>query len=82
MKKISLIIPLYKKKEFIEAVLESINFQTYRNFEVIVTEDDNTLGEFIKNLQKTLNYNLIHVQQEDLGYRRNTALNNGVKIST
>lgn len=82
MKKISLIIPVYKKKEFIRIVLESINFQTYRNFEVIVAEDDNTLEEFIKILQKKLNYNLIHVQQEDLGYRRSTALNNGVKIST
>lgn len=82
MKKISLIIPIYKKKEFIEAVLHSINFQTYKNFEVIVTEDDNSLGKFIKDLQKNLNYKLIHIQQEDKGYRRNTALNNGVKIST
>ena len=80
--KISLIIPIYKKKEFIEAVLESINYQTYKNFEVMVTEDDNTLGDFIKNLRSKLNYKLIHVQQEDLGYRRNTALNNGVKNSS
>ncbi|MCF2612355.1 glycosyltransferase [Fusobacterium perfoetens] len=80
--KISLIIPIYKKKEFIEAVLESINYQTYRNFEVIVTEDDNTLGNFIDTLKSKLNYKLIHVQQADLGYRRNTALNNGVKNSS
>lgn len=82
MEKISLIIPVYKKKEFIEAVLETINFQTYKNFEVIVAEDDNTLGGFIKEVKKKLNYKLIHVQQEDIGYRRNTALNNGVKAST
>ena len=79
--KISLIIPIYKKKDFIEAVLESINYQTYRNFEVIVAEDDNTLKSFINNLRNKVNYKLIHVQQEDLGYRRNTALNNGVKNS-
>lgn len=80
--KISLIIPIYKKKDFIEAVLESINYQTYRNFEVMVTEDDNTLGDFINNLRSKLNYKLTHIQQEDLGYRRNTALNNGVKNSS
>lgn len=80
--KISLIIPIYKKKEFIEAVLESINYQTYKNFEVIVAEDDNTLENFINNLRNKVNYKLIHVQQEDLGYRRNTALNNGVKNSS
>lgn len=79
--RISLIIPIYKKKDFIEAVLESINYQTYRNFEVIVAEDDNTLENFINNLRNKVNYKLIHVQQEDLGYRRNTALNNGVKNS-
>jgi len=80
--RISLIIPIYKKKEFIELALKSINRQTYKNFEVIITEDDNTLKEFIDDLRKDLNYKLIHVQQEDLGYRRNTALNNGLKVSS
>lgn len=61
--------------------MESINYQTYKNFEIIVAEDDNTLGDFINNLRNKVNYKLIHVQQEDLGYRRNTALNNGVKNS-
>lgn len=82
MVKISLIIPIYKKKEFIEAVLESINYQTYKNFEVIVAEDDNTLGKFIEDLKQRLNYKIIHVQQEDEGYQRNKALNNGLKVST
>lgn len=80
--KISLIIPAYKKTNFLEAVLESINYQTYKNFEVIVAEDDDTLGEFIENIKKRLNYTLFHVQQKDEGYQRNKALNNGVKIST
>lgn len=79
--KISLIIPIYKRKDFIEAVLESINYQTYRNFEVIVAEDDNTLGDFINNLRSKLNYKLIHVQQEDKGFRKNKILNKGTKIS-
>lgn len=62
--------------------MESINYQTYRNFEVIVAEDDDTLGEFVNNLKDRLNYRLIHVHQEDLGYRRNTALNNGIRNSS
>ncbi|WP_304206469.1 glycosyltransferase [Fusobacterium perfoetens] len=80
--KISLIIPAYKKIDFLEAVLESINYQTYRNFEVIVAEDDNTLEEFIQTIRKKLNYTLFHIQQKDEGYQRNKALNNGVKISS
>lgn|GEM_PF-6934808 len=47
-------------KKFIKIILDLINLETYRNFEVIVTEDDNTLGTFIKKL----NYNLIHVSKK------------------
>lgn len=82
MVKISLIIPIYKKKEFIEAVLESINYQTYKNFEVIVAEDDNTLGKFIEDLKQRLNYKIIHVQQEDKGFRKNRILNKAIKLSS
>lgn len=80
--KISLIIPIYKKVDFIETTLETINNQTFRDFEVIVTEDDNTLGEFIDNIKKNLNYPLIHIQQEDEGYQRNKALNNALKVAS
>lgn len=79
--KISLIIPAYKRIDFLEAVLESINYQTYKNFEVIIAEDDNTLSKFIENIKKRLNYTIFHVQQEDKGYQRNKALNNGVRIA-
>ena len=82
--KISLIIPVYKKIDFLDRVLDSIKHQVYKNFEVIITEDDNSLKvkEYLNKKIKSLNYKLIHKSQEDLGYRRNTALNKGVLVSS
>jgi glycosyltransferase involved in cell wall biosynthesis len=36
---ISICIPVYKRTEFLKRLLDSINIQTYKNFEVIVTDD-------------------------------------------
>jgi glycosyltransferase involved in cell wall biosynthesis len=36
---ISICIPVYKRTEFLKRLLDSINIQVYKNFEVIVTDD-------------------------------------------
>ena len=38
---ISIVIPYYKKSEFIETTIQSILKQTYKNFEIIIVYDDN-----------------------------------------
>tara|TARA_B100002019_G_C21121447_1_gene523540 strand:- start:136 stop:882 length:747 start_codon:yes stop_codon:yes gene_type:complete len=50
---ISVIIPYYKKKNFIEDTLKSIINQTYQNFEVIIVDDELSL-ESKQVLQKVL----------------------------
>ena len=82
--KISLVIPVYKRIDFLDRVLDSIKYQTYKNFEVIVAEDDNSLKvkEYINKKVSSLNYKLIHVSQEDLGFRKNTVLNKAVLKSS
>lgn len=40
MELISVIIPFYKKKKFIEKTIESVFNQTYNNFEIIIIYDD------------------------------------------
>lgn len=48
---ISICIPAYKQVEFLKRLLESISIQTFRDFEVVVTDDsnDDTVYELIKN---------------------------------
>ena len=39
MKKVSIVIPLYKSEKFLPKLLESIRSQTYSNLEVILVDD-------------------------------------------
>jgi glycosyltransferase involved in cell wall biosynthesis len=38
--KVSLIIAVYKRVDFLELIFKSIEKQTFRNFQVIIAEDD------------------------------------------
>ena len=48
---ISIIIPVYNSKKFIKETLQSIENQTYKNYEIILVDDCSTDGTF-KLLQK------------------------------
>ena len=44
---VSIIIPYYKKQKFINKTIHSVLNQTYRNFEIIIVNDEP--GHFQKN---------------------------------
>ena len=46
MKLISIIMPYYKKKAFIGAAINSVLFQSYKKFELIIIYDDENLEDF------------------------------------
>lgn len=48
---ISICIPAYKRLHYLERLFRSIEIQTYKNYEVIITDDspDDTVKEFIYN---------------------------------
>ena len=52
--KVSVIMPYFHKKEFIEASIYSVLSQTFENFEIIIIYDDTSQDdfEFIKDLEK------------------------------
>jgi len=53
---ISICIPAYKRTDYIKRLLESVTIQTYKNFEVIVTDDspDNSIEEFCSSYKYIL----------------------------
>lgn len=78
MYKASLIISIYKNTVFLKAVLDSLAFQTEKNFEVIISEDGCSpdVERFISNYSFSNDYQ--HITQEDIGWRKNRALNRAI----
>jgi cellulose synthase/poly-beta-1,6-N-acetylglucosamine synthase-like glycosyltransferase len=80
----SLIIPYYKDIPALELILTALNNQSAKgDFEVIIAEDNNAPETilFIEKIRPLLLYPLQHIAQEDIGYRRAKALNNGIRIA-
>ena len=82
--KVSIIIAVYKDIEALELIFESLNYQTYKNFEIVVAEDGQSsiMEKFIKESKNKYNFNIIHTTQEDIGVRKSKSQNNGIKAST
>ncbi|HTG66161.1 MAG TPA: glycosyltransferase [Flavobacterium sp.] len=81
MKKVALIISVYKNTRDLEVVLRSLEQQSYKDVQVIISEDGNSneMKEFVTNYKGGLDLN--HLTQEDVGWRKNIALNNAIKYT-
>lgn len=76
--KTTIIISVYKNVKALKLVLDSILNQSIKVDEIIISEDGNS--DAMKEFIATLNIkNLIHLTQEDLGWRKNIALNNSIR---
>ena len=81
---ISLIISFYKRLDFLELIFQSLDKQSYRNFEVIIAEDNNDpqTVEFINKARIIKTYGIQHVSHEDIGFRKTRILNTAVKTAS
>ncbi|HEX4373438.1 MAG TPA: glycosyltransferase [Puia sp.] len=83
--KISLVISFYKRIDFLELILMALERQEYKNFEVIIAEDDNfpETKKFLEQISKTLSFEILHVyQKEDRGFRKNEMLNKAITVAS
>lgn len=83
MEKISVIVTVYNRFEYVRNVLVSLLHQTLLPDEVIFADDGSKddLGEYLKNLIKECPFKIKHVLQEDNGFRLARSRNNGVKAA-
>lgn len=80
---VSLIISFYKNVEFLIPVLISIEQQSFRDFEVIISDDGSPL-EVVKEVDKLLSsfsFDYQHIWLEKLGFRKTIMLNKSVVAS-
>jgi glycosyltransferase involved in cell wall biosynthesis len=70
---VSIIIPMHNAAKYIETCMDSVYQQTYRNFEVIVANDDST-DDSVKLLAKYSNVRLLNVKYRNVSKTRNHAI--------
>jgi len=83
--KVTIVISYYKALDNLVIILNALNSQSDKNFEVIVSEDDfnEKTIQFIKETAPTLEFKIHHIyQKEDLGFRKNIMLNRAILTCT
>lgn len=82
--KCSFIISVYKDTDSLELILESLARQTVKPDEVIISEDGDSIEMaqyFASAKERFSRLDLVHLSQEDIGWRKNIALNRAIMAS-
>ena len=79
--KVSVIVTLYKDLSALKVVLDALSRQTYKNFEVVIAEDDDyhESMEFLKDYEYL---NIVHVSQPDTGRNKVIIQNKAICIAS
>lgn len=74
---ISVIVSIYKNLDNLDLILLGLANQTFKDFEVIVSEDNDSIDtiNFLTNARKRFDFEIKHVSQEDIGFRKTKILN-------
>jgi glycosyltransferase involved in cell wall biosynthesis len=78
--KISVILSTYNAVAWLEKVLWGYNFQSFKDFEVVIADDGSgpETRELIGRMRNEVGYELIHVWQEDDGFQKSKILNKAI----
>ena len=80
MIKSSIIISFYNKIEYLEFILISLENQHFKDFEIIIADDGSSqnIVEELEPLFKKVSFPVLHIWQDDLGFRKNKILNQAI----
>ena len=80
-KKISVIVPVYNRLEHLRALCICLIKQEEQPYELIISDDGSSekITDFIGDLLPKMKFKVKHIYQQDLGFRKTRALNNGVR---
>lgn len=82
MTRVSIITPTYNRPEHIESLLETLRAQTFKNFEIIISDDGSSDSPYsvVKKFESTLNVKYIR-QGRKRPFNESEARNLGIKLS-
>lgn len=78
--KLSVIITTYNSEEWLHKVLVGYSVQTVTDFEIVIADDGSTskVKEVLAFFSTKFQYPIVHVWQEDLGFRKSEILNKAI----
>jgi glycosyltransferase involved in cell wall biosynthesis len=78
--RVSLIVAVYKDIDALDLIIQALKTQTYKIFEVVIVEDNNSsvMKNYISQLK---DLDVKHTSQKDQGIRKTRSLNNGILAS-
>ena len=81
--KASVIMSTYNSEEWLEKVIWGFSVQTETDFEIIVADDGSNPGTkaLLDSLKDLIQIPLVHVWQEDIGFRKSEILNKAIVAS-
>ncbi len=82
--RISVIVAVYNRGDFVRRCLDSLNEQSHRPSEVVLCDDgseEDIIGA-VRDMAGSLAYSIVYVRQEHRGFRLAKSKNNGVRHST
>ncbi|WP_299112771.1 glycosyltransferase family 2 protein [uncultured Winogradskyella sp.] len=81
--KASVIISTYNQPEWLRLVLYSYHLQSAKCFEIIIADDgsDNNTKTVIEDFKNKTDLKVVHVWQEDDGFRKTEILNKAILVS-
>lgn len=81
--KLSVIITTYNSEEWLEKVLFGYSVQTEKDFEIIIADDGSTneTKKIIDKLSHLFQFPILHIWQEDKGFRKSRILNKAIVAS-
>jgi glycosyltransferase involved in cell wall biosynthesis len=80
---VSVIIAVYRRDDFLRLVLESLRRQAYRDFDVVVAEDDRSerIAACVRGAAASCFFPLRHVTQAHEGFGKSRILNAAIKTA-
>lgn len=81
---ISVIISIYKNIENLHLILYALEQQTFKDFEVVVSEDNDAkrVSDFLAEMRTGFDFPIKHVFQEDIGFRKTKILNKALSAAS
>ncbi|HTY01725.1 MAG TPA: glycosyltransferase [Bacteroidota bacterium] len=81
--RITLVVAVYNKPEFLRYVFVALGRQSFEDFEVIVADDGSgpEIRGVVDEAKKRYAFPIEHLWHEDHGWRKNTMLNNAIRAA-